>query len=61
MKSEEDKKWEEICREREKYKCTMTIDEMRKITIQNDRANGREPLTLEQINQYISEVRALKH
>lgn len=47
----------EIESEQSKYPCSMTIEEMRMLTLENDKKCGRNPLTLDEINQYISEVR----
>ena len=47
----------EIESEQRKYASTMTIEEMRRLTLQNDKECGRNPLTLDEINEYIREVR----
>lgn len=50
-------KMAEIESEQSKYPCTMTFDEMREITLEDYKKKGRAPLSLDEINQYISEVR----
>ena len=50
-------KMAEIKAEQEKYKCKMSIEEMIKMQQEYDRSRGEKPITLEQINQYIDEVR----
>lgn len=45
---------------KELYNVAMTIEEMRNLQLEYYRKNGRKPLTLEQINQYIDEVRKQK-
>lgn len=48
----------EIEAERSQYEDTVTMAELRRMTIENNKKNGRKELTLEEINQYISEVRS---
>ena len=40
-----------------KYEPEMSVKEMRRRTLEHYREIGREPLTLDEINQYIKEVR----
>ena len=47
----------EIKAEQANYKCNMSFDAMVKMQQEYDRSRGEKPITLEQINQYIDEVR----
>ena len=47
----------EIKAEQNKYKCTMSFDEMIERQAEYERVNNFPPLSLEEINQYIDEVR----
>lgn len=53
----DEEKLNEIKEEQKNYQPTMTVEEMRKKIDENDEKIGMEILTLEKINQYISEVR----
>lgn len=46
-----------IKEEQDKYQPTMTVEEMAKIVEENDEKIGMKPLSLEETNQYIQEVR----
>lgn len=39
------------------YRCTMTFDEMQRKQSDYDKKTGKTPLTLDEINTYINEVR----
>ena len=54
---DDDIRYAQIRSEQNKYKPTLTMEEIREMTLENDRKCGRPVLTLEEINQYISEVR----
>lgn len=46
-----------IKKEQNNYQLTMSVEEMKQIVSDNDKKTGMKPLSLEEINQYISEVR----
>ena len=48
----------EVDAERSQYEDTVTMAELRRMTVENNRKNGRNEFTLEEINQYINEVRS---
>lgn len=57
MKKNVSEKITEIKTEQSKYQCTMSFDEMRKKQMEYNEKMGYPTLTLDEINQCVSEVR----
>lgn len=52
-----EEKIKEIKIEQNKYKPVLTVNEIQNLVDEKDKKCNRGPLSLEEINQYISEVR----